>query len=368
MITKKLFTKLLKSKIFKLFIVLSILYPILNSVGSTHHIFTLQNNKTIIFLDAEQGYKYTTKSDFIENLTILDISLRIEKECLFNDLKKHKKEYFNFHKKQFKNWSFIDEKFVLCQLKKSYSKIDSFFPMVLPDTLYLIRTTGKQEFNSFYTCKNAIICPSSIRLSSTYLPFIGYIRQYIERVFIHEIFHIFSSNNVNIRNELYNLIGFEKIDNLYIPPELNKKIIHNPDDKSHLYKISLKDKSTGKVDNYNLMILSKYPKWEGYIDFPARLNVLLVYMESGFLQIKKENKNWTVVQDNKNQIAIKNIDSFSDYYEKVGLKNGAISPEEIVAHLFIDLVKSKFDDKILKNKPNTYLDILGKIESLLIKY
>jgi len=119
-----------------------------SSVGNTRNVFSLQN-KTIIFLNAEQGYKYVYNSIHLQKLSMLDISLRMKKDISSFDSLKYQEDYSEYHKKQFRNWSYIDKNFVLHQLRKAYLKIDSITPKVLPDTLYFIRTTGRQEFKSY---------------------------------------------------------------------------------------------------------------------------------------------------------------------------------------------------------------------------
>ncbi len=352
-----------KSIIVKIGIVLFLVFLLLNNIGTAKDTYLI-NNKAIVFLTAQDGYNYIEKSDFIKNLSKLDIELRLEKNLSGQALDYCHDLYQKHHKKQFRRWSFVDKRFIIKRLKNTYSKIDSITPNVLPDTLYLIRTSGKQEFKSFYTCKNAIVCPSTIRMSSTYLPMFGYIRNYMERVFIHELFHIYSTNHPKVRDSLYSAIGFERVHCLKLTPEIEKRLISNPDDKPGFYKITLTDKETCSEKIYCLLILSKYNEWRGYVDFPARLNVLIVYLGEGLHQIYKNGECWESVVDNNKPI-IKKGKEFQDYFKKVGLDE--YSPEEIVAHLFIDLIKSKYDDEFLEKKPTEYKLTLNRLEYILNK-
>lgn len=327
----------------------------------------LINTKTVIFLDAIEGNEYVTKSGFINRMSKLDISLRLEDDLSNMTLDDCLKEYNLYHKKQFRNWSSRDKKFIIKHLSSAYAKICETTPDVLPDTLYFIRTTGNQEFNSFFTSRNAIVCPSTIRLSSSYLFFSKYVRNYMEQLFIHEIFHIYSARHPSIREHLYEAIGFKKIHCFNIASELKEKLISNPDDKPGFYKITLKQIATGEERDYCMLLLSKYSKWEGYIDFPARINVLLVYLDVRLHEIEFNGNCWESSYDSCYLPIIKSSNEFENSHWSTDLVKGTISPEEIIAIMFVELINSKYDNKILINKSEEYLAMLNNIERILIK-
>ena len=319
------------------------------------------------FLDAIEGNEYVTKSDFLKKMSKLDIGLRLKKDLSNRTLDDCQKEYINYHKKQFRNWSSRDKKSVIKHLTSAYSKILETTPNVLPDTLFFIRTTGEQEFNSFYTCRNAIVCPSTIRLSSSYFFFLKYIRDYMEQLFIHEIMHIYSTNHPIKRENLYNALGFKKIQCLNLSHELRDNKLMNPDDKKEFYKISLKEIATGEERDYCMLLLSKYPKWEGYIDFPARINVLLVYLEIKLHEIEFNGNCWESSCDSCRHPILKCSNEFENFYWGADLVEGTISPEEIVVIMFVELINSKSNDKTLINRSEEYLAILNNIERILKK-
>jgi hypothetical protein len=335
---------------------------IINTKGYPNEVFKIGSSRTIVFLDSEESCKYLSDDEHLSNLSKLDIELRLERLYSDNDSVIYKKEYFEHWSRQFRNWSRLDKIFLIRHLKKVYSKINSITPIVLPDTLYLIRTTGKQEFDAFYTHKKAIICPYTIRLASTYLPIFS---KKIEKTLTHELFHVYTNNNVDIIDSLYKIVGFEKIDSIKLDKRISERIINNPDDKPGFYKIMLKDALTNEDKYYCMLILSKYNHWKGYIEFPGHISVLLVYLDTQKLhQIDLVGTKWVSSLDQIQNPIVKGKEALTDYKKKVGL-TGEVSPEEIIAHLFIDLIYSKFDKELLLGKSQEYIDLLNGLENIL---
>jgi hypothetical protein len=333
-----------------------------NSLAYSNEYLLMPNGKTFKFLNADEGYNFYLNNKLLDNFSGLDIQLRLEKEMQGKDLEACKNEYQEFLKDQILNWKDIDKRFITKRLVKAYEMIEQTWPDVLQDTIYMILTTGKQEFGGFHTMGNAIVCPQGkMRISSVYLPFLGYLKRYFTRVMVHELFHVYSTNNPEKRSKLYEIIGFEPINNLVLDSEVLSKLIYNPDDKPGFYKIRLTDKNSKTEKDYCMLILSKYPAWQGYIEFKGRISTLLVYVESYLHQIERKGGEWVSVYDETGKPVIKQKSDFIDFYDKTGYDS--YSPEEIVAHLFIDLVLSEFDEDIIKNKPEHYRQLLIKLHS-----
>ena len=169
-----------------------IIVLVLSTKCLTMDYWQLPNGKTVAFLNADEGYAYIIDSKFITNRTRLDVTLRLKKDFVRNDSIDYKKEYLSFLKEQMRDWNSLVKKYLKKRLSTASRIIDKNTPTVLPDTLFLIRTTGDQEFSSFYTVKKAIISPGLIRTTSTLFPWMGYLSRYIEEKLIHEIYHIYS--------------------------------------------------------------------------------------------------------------------------------------------------------------------------------
>lgn len=85
----------------------------------------------------------------------------------------------------------------------------------------IVKTNGKDEWNSAYTRGNTIYLP--IKKLQSY----GVNELY--DLLLHEYFHVYSRMNSQIRRELYELLGFKKCDSKLIPEKVRKYLIFNPD-------------------------------------------------------------------------------------------------------------------------------------------
>lgn len=90
--------------------------------------------------------------------------------------------------------------------------------LALPSAIPLIKTTGKEEGNASYTRLNAVILPQREvkgRVS--------------EDLLLHELFHVLSRHNPNLREQLYRVVGFTPINEISYPGNLGPRKITNPD-------------------------------------------------------------------------------------------------------------------------------------------
>lgn len=97
-------------------------------------------------------------------------------------------------------------------------------PIPLVESIVFIKTTGDEEWNSAYTRSNAIILPERK------------LRRYPEqlsllRLLAHEVFHIVSRENPQLRTTLYQGIGYRRIESgsLEFPETLKARMLTNPD-------------------------------------------------------------------------------------------------------------------------------------------
>ena len=323
-------------------IVLLILFFYTTSyAGNTKNDLIVIENKKVFFIDSKQGYEYLQNSDFVKNLTNLDISIRMKEDYSENNIQEVKEIYLRFLRKQIKDWSKREKKYLKGKLNKVYEQMFSFSPNIIPDSLYLIRSSGDQEFNAFYTVNNAIVFPNIISTSANIFPWLPYFSNFIEKKIIHETFHVFSTNNENIRLSLYKLFGFEPIENLILPDTIKNKLITNPDDKGINYKIELTDSLTSRTKTYCLLIMSKYPRWVGYKDFSARINVMLDYLDPCLLEIEEQNEAWFAVLDSNNRPITIPVNDSAELQQKVKIMVNALqSPEEIVTKSYVIMMKS----------------------------
>jgi hypothetical protein len=87
--------------------------------------------------------------------------------------------------------------------------------------IFLVKTTGMEEFGFAYARDRAIVLPQG-RLEMA-----GDERRDFF-LLAHEFFHYLSVNNPALRDALYELLGFLRIDGLMYPPELEDRRVSNP--------------------------------------------------------------------------------------------------------------------------------------------
>ncbi len=94
------------------------------------------------------------------------------------------------------------------------------FDLPFPDSILLIKTTGQEEGNAAYCRGNAIVLPARM----TKRPPTS-----LQRLLIHELFHVLSSHNPELRGKLYSLVGFTTCRPIAMPPSLRDRKLTNPD-------------------------------------------------------------------------------------------------------------------------------------------
>lgn len=326
---------------------------------SANEVWALPDGHQVVFMDAVSALHYMQDSHFMRNMTALDVSLRMKRDFSALDDSSARAEYSHYLQGQVKDWSWLDKRFLRKQLTNISKQISAVSIQVMPDTLYLIRTTGDQEFNAFYTIKKAIIFPGIVRTGSTWMPYWWTLRSHIHKTIIHEIFHIFSTEHPKFRDRLYQTMGFYRIYDLNLNPRLRARLITNPDDKQGFYRYTVFDSLSNREEDYVLLIMSKYPTWEGYVDFPSVISVLLVYLDSKLHQIEFRDGEWRSSLNGEGSPIVIRKSSLRGFLKHIGLGYDQIlSPEEIIAEYWVLIVETTRKPKLLKKmSPSTVQNI-----------
>ncbi len=94
----------------------------------------------------------------------------------------------------------------------------------------LVRTDGKQESGAAYTRGSAIVLPAGDAMAA--------VRR--DSLIAHELFHVISRNDSELRDELYKQIGFRRSGTISLPGELAGLKLTNPDAPEINHVIDLK--------------------------------------------------------------------------------------------------------------------------------
>lgn len=204
------------------------------------------------------------------------------------------------------------------------------------DCIFIAKTTGQEEGGEvFYTRRKALIISAGrLRLSN----------EALYTNLSHELFHIFTKQNCNLKSELYNLIGFKECKNLHISMELRNIIITNPDGYDLYYKCL-------NGCNFLPIIVSKNDGNKSLFD---GIRVL-------YAKIHIESNDEYIEYDEMNQIMTLSERDYQDYIEEMG---GPIifndhHPDEVLADIFCYLLSatrnSKLDSNVAINNVLNYL-------------
>lgn len=331
-----------------------ILFPSLftDAAGKvSQNFFVLKSNsQTIVFLNSENAYNYLVKSEFFNQWNdYFDASIRLKKDLSAFPKSQNLITYKSFLKKQCLDWEKNDIEKVSKIIHYAQVKINSFSKRVLQDTLFLIKTTGREEFGAFYTNQKAIAIPKSqlklLKLKA--------IKRQMEETLIHELFHIYSRYNLAKREELYSIVGFKRADNLVMPFELEQSRITNPDFYDRNYTISIEDTIKGIKRDYVMLLASKYPKYDGVKNFIGLFSSLLGYLEVQFHYV---DRNGNV------EVAPSKIGN--EIYNKTGTLSGySLGVDEILAEAFRVLITMNPEVKSQLSKRDK--EILQKLKTII---
>ena len=305
-------------------------------------------SKTILFLNGKEGFNYIMKSSFVSTMGLMDFSIRMKKDFTNSDIETAKKAYGAFLKTEVLNWNQDQKERMLSFLKEIVPDVETRTPSILQDTLVLIKTSGKEEFNAFYTCENAIVFPKS---------WLGNLimkaqKKYFTRVLYHELFHIYTRNNYSKHPLLYEIVGF-KPQNYDIPKALENRRITNPDFFDYDYLIELENLQ-GETIYCTILTYNKSDSFDKNQKFSDIIGF-------GLFPVSKEDGQW-IIQKYKDKYQPIPFQNFKNFYSQVGtFTDYLLGAEEILA----DGYSMKMINKKYKNLNKTKASDLRLIDQII---
>ncbi|MCB0431011.1 MAG: hypothetical protein H6585_08935 [Flavobacteriales bacterium] len=263
----------------------------------------------IHFADGQEAIRMLTTEDaFTEKWSAFDIQSRM------HDPSATRKDLFGFIAGQVIPWSDPEKQLVTEVIQKTQQTLaDNHMNIPWPDDIYFIITTAEEEGGAGgYTRSNYIVLKQEL---------ISGLSQDVAHTITHELFHVLSRNNPELRKKLYSLIGFEVGPELTYPESLKDRRITNPDAPQSDSYITL------QKDGQNIrcqMILYANKPYEGGSFFQ--------YLKPGFLVVEGDQPH-AVMQEGAPLIY--SLNDVSGFFEQVGNNTQyIIHPEEILADNF----------------------------------
>lgn len=273
------------------------------------------NAKEILFVPAsDAGLILSTKDAFLTRMSPFDRAARMK-----TDRDATEAQFGVFAASAALDWDEHEKKAVKAafnQVEKSIARL----LLPLPDKIYVIKSSGKEEGNAAYTRENAIVLPKDM---------LAYPDREIQRLLAHELFHIFSRTHPRLVKSLYESIGFHYCGEVEFPANLALRKITNPDAPNNDYciKVTL---GSEKVLAIPIMFsrVSKYDVSQGGEFFQ--------YLQFAFLLVEQRMDAGTprVLYDSRGP-RLAGLQQVSGFFEQVGQNTKYIvHPEEILADNF----------------------------------
>jgi hypothetical protein len=186
---------------------------------------TLPPNTTVKAASLNTGkHLLTTVDDFVANQSRFDRQARVNLQ--YSVVVVTREIYLDYVASQVMQWS-DNEIDSLKQIITSMSTKFGRLNMNLPDTVYVVKTSGLEEGYAAYTRQeNVIALPAnmvaSLQTATNYGDPLHPTQSltYLENVIIHECFHLFSKNNPVRREKLYSLVHYTPTGNIVELPEV----------------------------------------------------------------------------------------------------------------------------------------------------
>jgi len=292
----------------------------------------------IIFASVEDAQKILTlKDQYIVSLTPFDRRVRLNSREPVSE-----QEFLSFLREQALSWSQYEKTRIQVMINNLAYRLKEY-DLNLPSEIVLIKTTGKEDGGAAYTRDNAIILPQNILNSPG---------GNLERLIIHELFHIFTRNNLKTREALYAVINFKKSEKVELPRKLLDIELTNPDVPAQRYCVEVEKQG----ESIKVIPMITLPNFDASESRP-----FFSYLRLELVEVVRDDYEFSYVRNENDEPVVFSAQELPDYFKKIGENTGyVIHPEEILADNFAmmvmgqESVKSKWviDEKriLLANK------------------
>jgi hypothetical protein len=254
------------------------------------------------------------RDDFIQRLSPFDRASRVK-----TDRPVSEEEFLRFVQANAAAWSELEQTKVEAAISALRPALESL-PFAFPKKVTLIKTTGAEEGGAFYTRDTAIMMPAKKIDAAD--------GELLKKTIAHELFHILSRNNPELREKLYALIGFSNCGEIDFPDELKPRKITNPDAPRNDHAIRVQ--ANGMEASVVPILFSSAPNYD-----PVRDGEFFNYLQLGFV---------IVPTNPRTRADLLTPQQVSGFFEQVGRNTDyIIHPEEILAENFALLMIGQRD-------------------------
>ena len=262
----------------------------------------------LVFASRSQGQELVREEDtFIEKMQDLERQIRLESKETVT-----KSEYLDYLANCVEEWTAKDRLVIEESAKRLRNKMEKF-NLPFPKKIYLVRVASNVEANAPHCRGASIILPDGFFESGQ-----------VDTVLTHELFHVLSSHNRELRDKMYSIIGFTRCGEIKLPASLIDRRLTNPDAPTHEHYISLK--IAGRSGKYIPVTFTKTGTYQGGNLF-QNLDFQLMELEASENSIKPKI--------NDGQPVLVSPRDAPDFMRQIGRNTGyIIHPEETLADNF----------------------------------
>lgn len=274
----------------------------------------------IEFANKKTGVRALTQADiFVNSMSRFDLTSRLRKEGELT-----KEDYFEFIQTHVMDWNEEDTEKLTAAIQSAKEKMAAY-KIPFPKKILLIKTDGKDEGGAAYCRGPAIILPRNMVETMKVRP--------LEGLLTHELFHVLSNQNPDLRQKLYSIIGFQPCGEIKLPGSIADRKITNPDGPTIDYYVDLKIKDETVSVVPILFARTDYDLKKGGSFFG--------YMNFQLLAVEKAAAGWQPKLKDKEPIFFVPGETES-YFDNIGRNTGyIIHPDEVLADNFVYLVQQR---------------------------
>lgn len=278
----------------------------------------------VTFLNSAQASEAIVKDDIdslFSKINIAEIQIQMKENFEGMSEQDMRTKYIDFMKLQVSDWTDEDRISMYEIFQDVKEMCDAVSPRIFPSNIRLIKGKTKAYGNdAYFTREKVVFIPENI------FPIKD--KKRVTEVMLHEVFHIISRYNEELRVDLYKLINFTKMDKPVIVNDLLKVMrLCNPDGMSVQYATEIHDEK-GSVWVVPF-VTSKHGKFRpekpGYFD----------YMDFELFKIVDYGTHYMMLCDVKGR-TITPLEELPGYFDNI--KDNTqyiIHPDEILADNFL---------------------------------
>lgn len=272
---------------------------------------------TIHLVDQPEGReRIALKDDFVRALSRFDLQSRLKTadEVKVDDL-------LELYRQNVTDWPEEDAAAVRDAINFVADRLAGF-DLKLPEVVAIVRTTGKEESGAAYCRGPSIVLPANMLRKDA---------AGLRRLVAHELFHVLSTHDPELRRDLYAAIGFTTCPPIAPPKSLAALTIANPDAPRIDCTMELTLDGGERVTAAPILVASDQ------FD-PSAGKTMFDYLQFRLLIVEKAEDGWRAVEADA---APRLIDprKQDDFWAQIGRNTGyVIHPDEILAENFAHLV------------------------------